>query len=86
MKIKDLIDLKGCYSAKDVGEKEIPMNANLEETAIRFETERFKFDVINYVGALNNKMKYIRIFCKGAMQTQIWLDEKDVEMLIRALS
>ena len=25
MKVKDIIDLKGCYSAHDVGEKEIPV-------------------------------------------------------------
>ena len=31
MKVKDIVDLKGCYSAYDVGEKEISVNENIKQ-------------------------------------------------------
>ena len=41
MKIKDIVDLKGCYSARDVGEKEI----ELDEGKIRSIVDNWENDM-----------------------------------------
>lgn len=53
---------------------------------MRYESERFKFDVENYLAAGSMyKMKHIRIYCEGAMQVDLWLTEDDVRSLGAAL-
>lgn len=53
----------------------------------RFVSKRFKFDVENYYGSLpgHEPMKRIKIYCEGAMQVDLWLDESDVNALQLAI-
>jgi len=51
----------------------------------RLESKRFKFDVENYLGHDRKPMKHVRVYCRGAMQTDLWLDHLDVQALQDAL-
>ena len=52
---------------------------------MRYESERFKFDVENYLSYDKRPMKHIRVYCEGAMQVDLWLTEDDVRSLGAAL-
>jgi hypothetical protein len=53
----------------------------------RYESKRFKFDVENYLAATTNRpMKHIRVYCEGAMQLDLWLDEDDISALNEAVT
>lgn len=53
----------------------------------RFQSERFIYDISNYLGSLDNKlMCHIKVFCKGAMQVDLWFTKEDREKLKETLN
>ena len=48
----------------------------------RISSKRFKFDYEYYNATLvTTRMLHIKIYCEGAMQTDLWLDEDDQNAL-----
>lgn len=52
----------------------------------RKESKRFKFDYEYYIAdGTGESMLHVKIFCEGAMQTDLWLDELDQKKLKEVL-
>jgi len=52
----------------------------------RIRSKRFKFDYEYYEANLvRSTMLHIKIFCEGAMQVDLWLDEEDQQKLKEVL-